>query len=270
MTRITSQQMASERPQQAIASAANDVTDNKSAGLVAAKDATFTHVDTWIFDLDNTLYPASCNLFAQVDQRMGEFIAKTIGVPFAHARHLQKAYYRQFGTTLAGLMQVHKLKPEPFLEYVHDIDLSVLTRDDALADAIAALPGRRLIFTNGSRRHAENVAEKIGVLHLFEDICDIAATGFVPKPERAAFDTMIGHHAIKANNAAMFEDMPHNLEVPSDLGMRTVLVHSDYIDHPAQLKVRHWTSLPNHIHHMTRDLKDFLGSDVIKACAQIA
>ena len=104
------------------------------------------HVDTWIFDLDNTLYPASCNLFAEVDQRMGEFIAKAIGVPFEHARHLQKAYYRQFGTTLAGLMQVHKLPPGPFLEYVHDIDLSVVPELPELAAAIAALPGRRLIF----------------------------------------------------------------------------------------------------------------------------
>ena len=223
----------------------------------------FSHIDTWIFDLDNTLSPASCNLFAQVDQRMGAFIAKTIGVPYAHARHLQKAYYRQFGTTLAGLMQVHKLKPEPFLDYVHDIDLSVLPELPELAAAIARLEGRRLIFTNGSRRHAENVAAKIGVLQLFEDICDIAALGFVPKPERAAFETMIARHGITAPNAAMFEDMPHNLEVPHDLGMTTVFVHSDYADHPAQLKVREWRQLPGHIHHMTRDLTGFIGSEIL-------
>ena len=102
----------------------------------------FGHVDTWIFDLDNTLYPASCDLFAQVDHRMGDFISKTLGVPYAHARHLQKAYYRQFGTTLAGLMQVHKMKPEPFLEYVHDIDLSVLPELPELAAAIEKLPQR--------------------------------------------------------------------------------------------------------------------------------
>lgn len=225
----------------------------------------FSHVDTWIFDLDNTLYPASCNLFAQVDHRMGEFIANTIGVPYAHARHLQKAYYRQFGTTLAGLMQVHKLKPEPFLEYVHDIDLSVLPELPELAAQIAKLPGRRLIFTNGSRRHAENVAGKIGVLHLFEDICDISACEFVPKPERSAFERMGRLHAIDANHAAMFEDMPHNLEVPHDLGMTTVLVHSDYVDHPVQIKMRAWTSLPEHIHHMTADLTEFLSTQVTAA-----
>ncbi len=194
---------------------------------------------------------------------MGEFIAKTIGVPYAHARHLQKSYYRQFGTTLAGLMQVHKLKPEPFLDYVHDIDLSVLPPMPDLAAAIGKLDGRRVIFTNGSRRHAENVAAKIGVLHLFEDICDIAATDYVPKPAREAFDRMVRRHDISATTSAMFEDMPHNLEVPQDLGMTTVLIHSDYIDHPAQLKMRAWQQLPNHIHHMTDDLTDFISTCVL-------
>jgi putative hydrolase of the HAD superfamily len=227
----------------------------------------FSHIDTWIFDLDNTLYPASCDLFAQVDHRMGAFIAKTLGVPYEHARHLQKAYYRQFGTTLAGLMQVHKLKAEPFLEYVHDIDLSVLPHLPELADAIERLPGRKLIFTNGSRRHAENVARKIGVLHHFEDICDIAALEYVPKPDRAAFDRMIGLHGVSAATSAMFEDMPQNLEVPHTLGMTTVFVHSDYIDHPAQLKVRDWRQLPAHIHFMTRELTGFIGAEILTKLA---
>jgi putative hydrolase of the HAD superfamily len=222
----------------------------------------FNHVDTWIFDLDNTLYPASCNLFAQVDLRMSEFIAKTIGVPREHARHLQKAYYRQFGTTLAGLMKVHKLPPGPFLEYVHDIDLSLVPVMPDLAAAISALPGRRLIFTNGSRVHAENVARKLGVLDLFEDICDIAAMEYVPKPEREAFDRMLKLHAVPATQAAMFEDMPHNLVAASALGMTTVLVHSDYIDHPAQLKIREWRELPDHVHYLTRDLTKFLVDEV--------
>ena len=223
----------------------------------------FHHVDTWIFDLDNTLYPASCNLFAEVDQRMGVYIAKAIGVPFEHARHLQKAYYRQFGTTLAGLMQVHKLPPGPFLEYVHDIDLSVVPELPELAAAIAALPGRRLIFTNGSRRHAEKVARKLGVLHLFEDICDIAALEYVPKPEREAFDRLSRLHGVDYPRAAMFEDMPHKLVAASDLGMTTVHVHSDYIDHPAQLKIREWRELPSHIHYLTRDLTGFIVDDIL-------
>lgn len=218
----------------------------------------FSATDVWIFDLDNTLYPAACNLFAQVDRRMGEFIAGYLGVPYEHARHLQKTYYRQFGTTLAGMMQVHKIEPEKFLQYVHDIDLSVVPELPELASAIERLPGRKLIFTNGSHRHAERVAEKLGVLHLFEDICDIAACGFVPKPEAEAFARMIARQAVHPDRAAMFEDMPHNLEVPHRLGMTTVLVHSDYIDHPAQLKIRDWKTPPEHVHHMTENLTEFL------------
>ena len=136
----------------------------------------------WIFDLDNTLYPAECNLFAQVDQKMGEFIARYLGVPFVYARHLQKTYYRQFGTTLSGLMKVHRMDPKPFLDYVHDLDLTVVREHPELAAAIERLPGRKLIFTNGSRGHAERVAGKLGVLQCFEDIFDIADADYVPKP----------------------------------------------------------------------------------------
>ena len=144
----------------------------------------FERTQVWIFDLDNTLYPAECNLFAQVDQSMGEFIARFLGVPFAYARHLQKTYYRQFGTTLTGLMQVHRIDPKAFLDYVHDIDLSVVDEHPELAAAIDRLPGRKLIFTNGSRAHAERVAGKLGVLHCFEDIFDICDADYVPKAHR--------------------------------------------------------------------------------------
>ena len=133
-----------------------------------------------------------------------------------------------------------------------------------LAERIARLPGRKLIFTNGSRRHAENVARKIGVLDLFEDICDIAACEFVPKPDHSAFERMVRKHDVRTDVSAMFEDMPHNLESPHLLGMTTVFVHSDYVDHPAQLKVRDWRKLPEHIHHMTQDLTDFLGQNVLR------
>jgi putative hydrolase of the HAD superfamily len=224
----------------------------------AARARAFADTSAWIFDLDNTLYPSACNLFAEVDRRMGEYIAGYLGVPFAQARHLQKSYYRQFGTTLTGLMQVHKLDPQPFLDYVHDIDLSSVPEAPDLASAIAALPGRKLIFTNGSRRHAERVAEKLGVLHLIEDICDIAACEFVPKPERDAFQRMVDRHGVAPREAAMFEDMPHNLEAPHALGMTTVLVHSDYPDHPVQQQMRSWTSLPQHIHYATDCLTAFL------------
>jgi putative hydrolase of the HAD superfamily len=214
----------------------------------------------WLFDLDNTLYPAECNLFAQVDHRMGEFIAGLLGVPYAHARHLQKTYYRQFGTTLSGLMKVHRLDPKPFLDYVHDIDLGALEQQPALAAAIERLPGRKLIFTNGSRRHAERVAGKLGLLHLFEDICDIEACGYVSKREAEAFTRMIAAHSVAPEAAAMFEDVPVNLEAAHALGMTTVLVRTDYIDHPAQAEIRQWREPPEHIHHTTDDLASFLAA----------
>lgn len=220
----------------------------------------FAHIDTWVFDLDNTLYPSECNLFAQVDQRMGAFVAQYLGVPEPHARHLQKSYYRQFGTTLSGLMRLHKMEPKPFLDYVHDIDLSVVEPSPELRAAIAALPGRKLIFTNGTVAHAERVAARIGVLDLFDGICDIVACDYQPKPGADAFATFTQRHAVKGATAAMFEDMPQNLEVPHRLGMTTVLIQSTYIDHPAQAKARTWTTPPAHIHHVTKDLAGFLAS----------
>ncbi len=245
-----------------------DPIENPAAAKAAAVsgDAPRGFDDTriWVFDLDNTLYPAECNLFAQVDQRMGTFIAKELGIPFAQARHLQKAYYRQFGTTLSGLMQVHKLSPEPFLDYVHDIDLTCVPELPELRAAIGKLPGRKLIFTNGSRRHAERVAGKLGVLEEFEDICSIETCDFVPKPEAEAFDRMVKRHGFSPENAAMFEDMPHNLEAPHVLGMTTVLVHSDYYDHPVQLKIKGWSQPPEHVHHMTDDLIAFLKTIKLK------
>ncbi len=218
----------------------------------------FAQTSAWVFDLDNTLYPAESNLFAQMDVKMQEFIANYLGVPLAYARHLQKNYYRQFGTTLAGLMQVHRIDPAPFLEYVHDLDLSNVPEHPELAEAIARLPGRKLIFTAGSRRHAENVAGKLGVLHLFEDIMDIVDTGFVPKEQAAAFDRFLHRHDVEPSAAAMFEDMPHNLVAPHELGMTTVLVYSTRVSHPVAKKIRSWTQPPEHIHHMTDDLRGFL------------
>jgi putative hydrolase of the HAD superfamily len=219
----------------------------------------FDRTEVWVFDLDNTLYPADCRLFAQVDRRMGEFIARYLGVPFEYARHLQKCYYRQFGTTLTGLMQVHGMDPKAFLDYVHDLDLSGLAEHPRLVAAIEGLPGRKLIFTNGSREHAERIAGKLGVLPLFEDIFDIVDAQYVPKPAAACYDTFLKAHAVDAGRAAMFEDMPHNLEAPHALGMTTVLVRSDANeDHPIQKAMRSWEAPPVHVHHMTYDLAGFL------------
>lgn len=231
----------------------------RGEGREVAGKRGFERTQTWIFDLDNTLYPADCNLFSQVDQRMGEFIARYLGVPFEYARHLQKTYYRQFGTTLSGLMQVHKMDPKAFLDYVHDIDLSVVAEHPELAQALEELPGRKLIFTNGSRAHAERVAGKVGVLHLFDGVFDIVDAAYVPKPVPTCYDQFLKAHGVDAGTSAMFEDMPHNLEAPHVLGMTTVLVRSEFnYDHPVQKTIRGWLEPPAHVHHMTGDLSGFL------------
>lgn len=218
----------------------------------------FRQVETWIFDLDNTLYPSSCNLFAQIDQRMSTFIASFLDVGLDEARRLQKHYYYTYGTTLDGLMKLHNASPNDFLNYVHDIDLSHLPEAPALNDALAQLPGRKFIFTNGSREHAERVASKLGVLQQFEDVFDIAASDYVPKPLPEAYARFLERHSVVPTVSAMFEDLPHNLENPHERGMSTVLVRSVYDDHPCQKDVENVCELPPYIHHVTDDLTNFL------------
>ena len=214
--------------------------------------------EAWIFDLDNTLYPAECNLFFQVDQRMGSFIAEFLDVGLEDARKVQKDYYHRYGTTLAGLMKEHGLQPQRFLDYVHDIDLAPVAPSPALAAALDALEGRKFIFTNGSLDHAVKVAGKLGVLDRFDGVFDIAASGYVPKPKLNAYERFVDAFAIDPRTAAMFEDLPHNLEMPHVLGMSTVLVTSTFFDHPAQRELEAVEGLPAHIHYVTDDLVRFL------------
>ncbi len=187
-------------------------------------DARFADIETWIFDLDNTLYPPHANLFAQVDQRMGAFISDLLGLDRDRARMIQKHYYRTYGTTLRGLMTEHGVDPHAFLDYVHDIDHSPIEPDPALGAVLAELPGRKFVFTNGSVAHAEAVIGKLGIERHFEALFDIVAADFVPKPERATYDAFLAEHDVDPAGAVMFEDLPRNLEVPHTLGMATVLV----------------------------------------------
>ena len=186
--------------------------------------AQFAHVTDWVFDLDNTLYPHHTNLFSQIDVKMTAYVSELLQLPREEARKLQKELYLEHGTTLAGLMARHGVDPDDFLQKVHDIDYSWLVMDEGLAEAIKALPGRRFILTNGSRRHAENAAERLGILDLFDDIFDIVAADLKPKPLRDPYDKFLALHGIAGPNAAMFEDLARNLIVPKELGMTTVLV----------------------------------------------
>jgi len=220
----------------------------------------FGHVEAWVFDLDNTLYPADCNLFAQIDRRMGEFIADHLGLPLEEAKLLREAYYYEHGTTLAGLVRLHGTEPDAFLDYVHDIDLTAVAPSPDLRSALQALPGRKFIFTNGSRKHAEAVAARLGVAGLFEDICDIHALDYIyPKPMREAYERFVKAYGVVPRQAAMFDDLPHNLEAAHRIGMTTVLVQG-VTDHPEHQAMASWTELPAHIHHRTEALASFLSA----------
>lgn len=186
--------------------------------------ASFAHVRDWVFDLDNTLYPHHTNLFSQIDVKMTSYVSELLQLPRDAARRLQKELYLEHGTTLAGLMARHGIDPDDFLQRVHDIDYSWLEPDEALGEAIRALPGRKFILTNGSRGHAENTARQLGILDHFDDIFDIVAAELKPKPGREAYDSFVALHKVAGPNAVMFEDLARNLTVPKLLGMTTVLV----------------------------------------------
>ena len=209
------------------------------------------HIDCWIFDLDNTLYPASCNLFDQVDQRIGAFIADLLQVDAAEAKRLQKHYFSWYGTTLRGLMDHHGIAPGTFLDYVHAIDVSPVPPSPALDAALRALDGRKLIFTNGSVAHAERVMARLGVAEHFTGVFDIVAANYQPKPNPATYAALIERHGVDPRAAAMFEDLPRNLAPAAALGMTTILVRTQSewaaIDEPG-----------DHIHHVTDDLVAWL------------
>ncbi len=184
----------------------------------------FERTEAWVFDLDNTLYPRATNIFKQVDARIRLFVRELLSVDEAEAERIQKSFYKEHGTTLRGLMLTHDVDPDAFLEFVHDIDHSAVKPDPALGAAIERLPGKKYIFTNGSRQHAEKIAERLGFTNHFEDIFDIVAANLVPKPERETYDRFVKRFGVKPERAAMFEDLTRNLIVPKSVGMTTVLV----------------------------------------------
>ncbi|MFO1141101.1 MAG: pyrimidine 5'-nucleotidase [Amaricoccus sp.] len=205
----------------------------------------FAHVETWVFDLDNTLYPASIRLFDQIEARMGAYIVRTLGLSPEAAAALRQRYWQAYGTTLAGLMREHGVDPEPYLAEVHDIDLSAVPAAPVLSAAIGRLPGRKIVFTNGSREHARRVTRAVGLDGCFDALYGFEDAAYVPKPEAAAFGTVFALDRLVPARAAMFEDDHRNLTVPHGLGMRTVLV-GPAAAHP-------------HVHHQTEDLAGFLG-----------
>lgn len=206
----------------------------------------FSHVDQWVFDLDNTLYPPQARLFDQIEVKMTQYVMEALGVDRDRADHLRTHYWATYGTTLAGLMREHDVDPGPYLTEVHEISLDHLEIDVDLASHIQALPGRKIVYTNGSAPYAERVLAARGLSGLFDAIYGVEHADFRPKPELAAFEMVFAKDGISTERGAMFEDDPRNLAVPHALGMRTVHVAPD--PHEA-----------DHIHHHTDDLTHFLG-----------
>jgi putative hydrolase of the HAD superfamily len=218
----------------------------------------FDAVETWVFDLDNTLYPHHLNLWQQVDARIRDYIVGFLNVTPDEALRVQKDYYRRYGTTMRGLMEEHGLDPDKFLAVVHEIDHSPLTPDPALGAAIASLSGRKLILTNGTRRHAEAVMRRLEIEQHFDDVFDIAAADLEPKPRPQVYDRFLRRHGVDPAKAAIFEDLARNLEVPHALGMTTVLVVPSGI---REVFREEWELAGRdapHVDHVTDDLGGFL------------
>lgn len=209
------------------------------------------HVETWVFDLDNTLYPRSTPLIAQIDRRITAFVIDYLRIDHDAAQMVRKQYLSEHGTTLRGLMVDHGLHPDAFLDYVHDVDHGVLPPAPALDRAIAALDGRKLIFTNGTRRHAERVLDRLGIAHHFEAIFDVVAADYRPKPDPAIYHSLVERHRFDPRGAVMIEDLARNLAPAAALGMTTVLVHE--ADAQPQAGAAH-----PHVHFWTDDLVDWL------------
>ncbi len=217
--------------------------------------ADLTHVTTWLFDLDNTLYPVESGFMGEIERRMTAFVQKVTGLEPDEAYKLQKSYLAEHGLTLIGMMKNHGVDPADFHAIFHDMSLESLAHDPDLVAAIERLPGRRLIFTNADDVHAERVLERLGLSHLFADVFHIGSTGYDPKPSRGAFEAMNAAHAIAPAETAFFEDSARNLEPAAELGMTTVLVgpHAAAVDAP-------------YVHHRTEKLVPFLtGAELRKA-----
>lgn len=205
---------------------------------------------TWIFDLDNTLYPEKCNLFSLIDLKMGAYLSNLLQVDRVEARRVQKDYFVKYGTTLQGLIKVHNVDPEEFLNFVHDIDLTPLEESQPLARKLGTLFGKKIVFTNGDIPYATRVLERLGIAQEIDSIFDIKQADYIPKPNARAYDAFIREFDINPDRAIMFEDMARNLIPASKLGMTTVLIRtaSEWagIDYQAE-----------HIHYETEHIMDW-------------
>jgi putative hydrolase of the HAD superfamily len=218
----------------------------------------FDHIDTWVFDLDNTLYPHHVNLWQQVDARIGEFIGAYLKISPQEARVIQKDYYKRYGTSMRGMMTLHGVRADDYLAYVHKIDHSPLEPNPAMGAAIAKLPGRKLILTNGSTDHAGAVLDRLGLATHFEAVFDIIAADLEPKPALQTYQKFLRVHGVSPEKSAMFEDLARNLVVPHELGMTTVLVVPDGVKKVVREDWELEGRDADFVDHVTDDLTGFL------------
>jgi putative hydrolase of the HAD superfamily len=186
--------------------------------------ADLDHIESWIFDLDNSLYPHSCNLFELVDRRIGQYVEELLGLDAQAARRVQKSYFHAHGTTLAGLMADHGVEPGHFLDFVHDIDLARVAADPTLVAAMDALPGRKFIFTNAGEDYARRVLDRLGLANAFDGMHDIHAMNYVPKPDSGAYRAICDAHGIDPARALFVDDMVRNLAPAKAIGMATLWI----------------------------------------------
>jgi len=219
-----------------------------------------SHIQNWIFDLDNTLYNASVSFFDQIDRKMTDFISRYLQLDPTQARQIQKDYLAEYGTSLSGLMAVHGMDPAEFLEYVHDVDLSLLKPDAQLRQKIEALPGRKFIYTNGSRGHARNVAVHLNLFDLFDGSFGIEDGDYIPKPKRSPYIKFCDVFGVDPKTAIFFEDGMRNLEVPKHMGMSTVLVtsHANWSHEPEAARPASPAAKADYVDYITGDLPNWL------------
>ncbi len=212
------------------------------------------HVEAWIFDLDNSLYPHDCNLFALIDERMGAYIQRLLGVDAAEARRVQKGYFHAHGTTLAGLIADHGVEPNDFLDFVHDIDMARLAADPVLVAGLDRLPGRKFVFTNASEGYARRVLERLGLGNMFDGMHDIHAMAYVPKPDPSGYREICARHDIDPARAFFADDMVRNLAPAKTIGMTTLWVDNGSEQGPGAGAV----AMPDFVDYRTADIGAWL------------
>lgn len=219
-----------------------------------------TPVTDWIFDLDNTLYPGGDVLFGQIVSRITKYISRYLSLHPREALQVQKHYLAEYGTSLSGMMAVHGMDPADFLDYVHDIDLTALKPNPCLAKAIKALPGRKFVFTNGSRAHARNITGHLGLKGVFDGLFALEDMDYIPKPRPEAYDRFNRAFDIDPDRALMVEDMARNLKLPKAQGMRTLLITSEgnYENEPPDCRPLSGTDIPEWVDWHTSDLAAWL------------